>query len=106
MRVKSGVTAENLFDDLTPRQRGYVLAVERSREKIERTREQHEKALAKVTQASREAVAKALSNGVPARLIASRLGLSTARVYQMRDEAFDAALDKEAAAAETAVEAS
>ena len=93
MRVKPGASADDIFAGLTKKQQNAMLA-------IERTRAAEDAAVLAVTNRSREAVRKALEGGVPARLIASRLGVSAARVYQMRDEAVAYAEGKTAAKAE------
>lgn len=80
MRAKSGTTGDEAFAALSKRQQAQVVAIETARA------EEGEKVRAIVNRAH-EATRKALANGVPARVIAMRLGVSPARVYQMRDNA-------------------
>jgi hypothetical protein len=80
MRVKPGSTTDEAFAALSKRQQTQVLTIEAARAV------EDEKVRA-VLHKSREAIRKALASGVPARVIASRLGVSPARIYQMRDEA-------------------
>jgi len=91
MRVKPGTTSDEAFAALTKRQQAQVVAIETSRA-------EEDGKMRAVANRSHEAVRKALANGVPARVIATRLGVSPARVYQMRDAAIEYAENKKASA--------
>lgn len=80
MRVQPGASLDEVYAGLTKTQQKRVEAVETARAK-------EAEAVRAVQNRAREAVRKALAAGVPARLLADRLGISPARVYQMRDEA-------------------
>lgn len=80
MRVSPGTTLDEEYGSLTKRQQNKIAAIESARQK----EDAQVKAL---VNRSREAVRKALEADVPARIIADRLGVSAARVYQLRDAA-------------------
>lgn len=80
MRVTPGSTLDEVYSSLSKRQQNRVEAVETARSK-------EAEQIKSVQNKSREAVRRALEVGVPARILADRLGVSPARVYQMRDEA-------------------
>lgn len=80
MRIKPGASSEETVKAMTPVQRRLLGTVERAR-----AREQS--VVKDSVDRTREAVREALSEGVPARIMASRLDVSLARIYQMRDEA-------------------
>lgn len=80
MRVTPGTSMDEVYSSLTKTQQRKIAAVEKARE--------NEPVAIKAAQnKAREAVRKALEAGVPARILADRLSVSPARVYQMRDEA-------------------
>lgn len=93
MRVKPGTSLQEAFAALSARQQARVAAIETAREK-------EDEAIRAVLNRSREGVRKALDAGVPARIIAERIGVSSARVYQMRDEALAYAAERKAAQAQ------
>lgn len=81
------------IDNLTAKQR-------RRYESVKRMRESEDMRVRRAMNITREAVRVALEVGVPARLLATALSLSHARIYQMRDEAI--AFDAEAEETERA----
>lgn len=80
MRVKPGSTIDEVFQSLSRSQHRHVEAVLAARE-------QEPEALRAVQNRAYSAVLRAMESGVPARLLADRLGVSPARIYQMREEA-------------------
>lgn len=80
MRIKAGWTLEDTFNALSDEQRDAVAEVEQARDS-------EAAAIRAALNVAREAVRRALAAGVPAHVLADRLGVSRARVYQMRDEA-------------------
>lgn len=80
MRVTPGTSMDEVYASLTKVQQKKIAAVEKARE-------DEPAAIKAVQNKAREAVRKALDVGVPARILADRLSVSPARVYQMRDEA-------------------
>lgn len=80
MRIKPGWTYEEALEALSDEQRETVTAVEQARDS------EAARVLAALN-VTRESVRAALASGVPAYVLATTLGVSRARVYQMRDEA-------------------
>lgn len=60
---------------------------ERAIAAVTKAREEEAHKIQAVAQVTYTKVAKALKAGVPAVVLASRLGVSRARIYQMRDQA-------------------
>lgn len=54
---------------------------------VERTHSEEPSKLRAVRHSTHDRVRKALNGGVPAVLIAERMGLTRSRIYQMRDQA-------------------
>lgn len=80
MRVTPGTSLDEIYNSLTKTQQKKI-------ESVEKARENEPAAIKAVQNKAREAVRKALDAGVPARILAGRLSVSPARVYQMREEA-------------------
>lgn len=80
MKIKPGWTNEEALAALSPDQT-YLLQT------VEHARDEEPYRIREALNVTREAVRQALAAGVPARLLADLLGVSAARVYQMRDQA-------------------
>lgn len=80
MRIQPGASVEETIEALAPAQRRLI-------QRAENARAREQRIIQESMDKSRIAVQKALDGGVPARVMAARLGVSLARVYQMRDEA-------------------
>ena len=80
MRARTASTVDEVYEGLNKRQKTYI-------ESIEKAHEKRQPEVRAALNKPREAVRKALLAGVPARVIAARLEVSPARVYQMREEA-------------------
>lgn len=80
MRVRPGASTDEIVAELSRDQKNRLARVERAREREKRAAQE-------AMQETRMQVRAALEAGVPARVLSDRLGLSLARIYQMRDEA-------------------
>lgn len=78
MRMSRGVSVADAYEQLTARQRRALNAVRKARD-------EEDAAVQEVLSRSYRATLDALNAGVPARVIADDLGISAARVYQLRD---------------------
>lgn len=74
-RVRPGASLDDILGTMTPKQIDLLAKVEEARLNEKRSLWE-----------TRAQVRTALEAGVPARVLSIRLGLSLARIYQMRDE--------------------
>jgi hypothetical protein len=82
MRIKAGSTAEQVVEQLNTKQRRALQSAQTARAAEQKALDSHRKR----KEDTAERVARALEAGVPAALVASQLGFTKARVYQMRDK--------------------
>ena len=80
MRLAYDTDLNEVFEGLTKAQQRRVEAVEKARAA-------EADAIKAIQNRAREGIRKALDAGVPARILADRVGVPPARIYQMRDEA-------------------
>lgn len=80
MRVPRGSTLASVYESLNKTQRKRL-------DSVEKARMSEPEAIRAVYHRTYESVRKAVNAGVPVRILADRLNVSAARVYQMRDQA-------------------
>lgn len=87
MRIPKGVTTAEVVRMLTPQQNRRIRQLVESREREAKLEARYAAEKAQASQGTGRAVTVALAEGVPAAVLAAEIGVTTARIYQMRDAA-------------------